>query len=425
MPGLSDIDPKNVKFSILVAQPPKDARLDPKDPGTWWGATAPRVRDRIEIQAQMHDHCMMLAGVPAKKFYYDPEVNFKVASAVAAYYGLDSPQAIGDAYNFEAEALGQKMIYGENSMPTIDFREPFIQTSKDLDRLKPVDRLDKPRIRFTLDLIKLGKPLECLGFYCAPFSLAVGLCTYPGLIKFIKRDPAFAHAIFDKLTDEIQPSYLKVMKDYTGVEAAVGADAWAAFPNISPEMSAEWAVGYSLRLFQNCLKFGMAAAGLAMGDYCEERLEKFDKDILFRCFDTQVKSFFGLPIVFLGMGRWQDYPLEPVAEYMDKYKQQGIRGGILAGINARMLRDGPPERIVDNVKRYVKVLGKDHNLSILLANIPADTPPDHVHAAVAAVCQYGHLPITQDVDSVKFEMPHRESFAEFVDRMSGGAGLLV
>ncbi len=425
MAGLTDIDPKNVKFSLLIALPPAGAKLDPKDPGTWWAATAPRERGRIEVSAQMHDHVMMLAGVPAKRFYYEPEVNFKVASAVAAYYGLDSPQAIGDVYNFEAEALGSTMIYGQNSMPTIDFRDPLIKTHKDLDDLTAPDWLDKPRIRFSLDLIKLGGALECLGFFCAPFSLAVGLCSYPGLIKFMKRDPQFAQAIFTKLVDDILPSYLKVMKEYTGVDTAVGADAWASYPNIPPEMAAEWAVGYDMRLFQNCQKFGMTATGIAEGDYCEEQLDKFDKSILFRCFDTQVKSFFGLPICFLGMGRWQDYPLEAVAEYLEPYKQQGIRGGVMAGINARMLRDGPPERIVDNVKRFVKVLGRDHNLSIFLSNIPADTPPQHVHAAVAAVCAYGRLPLTQNVDEVEFKMPQRESFQEYVQKMSNGAGLCL
>ncbi len=425
MTGLNDVDPKNVKFSILIATPPKGAKLDPRDPGTWWAATAPRERGRIEISAQMHDHCMVLAGVPAKAFYNDPEVNFKVGGAVAAYYGLDSPQAIGDVYNFEAEALGQPMIYGSHSMPTIDFRDPLIKEPKDLDHLKAPEWLEKPRVRFSLDIIRLGAPLGCLGFFCAPFSLAVGLCSYPGLIRFIRRDPQFAHAIFTKLVDEIQPSFLKAMKEYSGVDTATGADAWAAYPNIPPEMADEWAVTYNMRLFQNCLPFGMTAAGLAAADYCEERLEKFDKNVLFKCFDVEVKTFFGLPVLLLGMGRWQDYPLEAVAEYLDRYKQQGIRAGVMAGINARMLRDGPVDRIVDNVKRYVKTLGRDHNLAIFLANIPADTPPDHVHAAVAAAATYGRLPIVEDVDEVEFKMPQRESFQEFVAKMSGGAGLTL
>ena len=49
-----------------------------------------------------------------------------------------------------------------------------------------------------------------------------------------------------------------------------------------------------------------------------------------------------------------------------------------------------------------------------MANIPADTPPAHVHAAVAAAHTYGHLPLADDLSQVKFELPKRESFEEFM-----------
>ncbi len=55
----------------------------------------------------------------------------------------------------------------------------------------------------------------------------------------------------------------------------------------------------------------------------------------------------------------------------------------MATISARLLRDGPIEMIVKNIKRFIDVLGRDHNVVILMANVPADTPSRHIHAAVS------------------------------------------
>ena len=413
-------------FALLAAAPPPGVKLDPADPRTWWMSTAEQEPNRFPVAAQMHDHCMRLAGVSARKFYYDPMVNVKVGAAVAAYYGIDSPLAIPDVYNYEAEAMGQKMIYGEDSMPTIDFREPLVSEPKDLSKLKAPEWLEKPRIRYILDLTKFNLEMGVIsGMFCAPFSLAVGVRSYPKLIRDMKRDKPFAHDLFTKLVDDVLPSYLKVMKDYTGVTVATGADAWAAFPNLSPDLMEEWVVPYSLKLTQNCAKFGFTASAVASGDYCEERIERFDKQILFKCFDVQVALLGGAPVILLGMGRWQDYPIEAVAEYLRPYKEKGVKATVSAAINARLLRDGPVEKIVDNVKRFVDLLGRDHTVLIFLASIPADTPPEHVHAAVAAAHAYSQLPIADDLDKIEVKIPKRESFKEFVQKTSQGAGLGV
>ena len=51
---------------------------------------------------------------------------------------------------------------------------------------------------------------------------------------------------------------------------------------------------------------------------------------------------------------------------------------------------------------------------IHLNQIPADTPPEHIHAAVAACHTYGKYPIADNLEDTHFEMPQRESFAEFM-----------
>jgi uroporphyrinogen-III decarboxylase len=410
---------------LFKAEAKAGVEIDPADPKTWFLAATAEGPQGIDVSAQMHDHAMMLAGVPAKKFYYDPLVNANVSSAASAYYRFDAPSVGFDAYNYEAEAMGQKMIYGENAMPTIDFREPLVSGPDDLAKIKPPDDwFSAGRIRFALDLCNYNMELGYgRGMFCAPFSLAVGVRSYPKLIRDMRKNPPFAHELFTRLVDDVLPSYLKVQKEYCGAEISVGADAWAAFPNLTPEMVEEWVVPYAMKLLQNCMQFGVTALCVAGGDYCEEDLSRFDKEILWKTFDAQVKVAAGAPSFILGMGRWQDYPLEAVAEYLERYKAEGVRATVMGGINGRLLRDGPVEAIVDNVKRFVDILGRDHNLSIFLANIPADAPSGHVHAAVAATHAYGRKPLAEDLDSIEVDLTKRESFQEYVDQMSGGLGL--
>ncbi|HEY87894.1 MAG TPA: hypothetical protein G4O06_07735, partial [Dehalococcoidia bacterium] len=150
----------------------------------------------MTVSAQMHDHAKALIGIPAKKFYWDARTFVDAIAEVADYYQMDSFQAGADIYNFEVESLGAKMVYGENSMPTIDFREPLIKEPKDLLKLKTPDFYQDGRLSFALDCIKFGKEKKggaAVGLFCGPFSLAVGLRSYPALVKDMRKRPEFAH----------------------------------------------------------------------------------------------------------------------------------------------------------------------------------------------------------------------------------------
>jgi uroporphyrinogen-III decarboxylase len=401
-----------------------DISLDPADPKTWCIAQNQGKPDWIEVTAQMHDHAMTLANVPATRFYYEPIAHVNTMVSVAAYYGFDAGRGSFDVYNIEAEALGQRMIYSETAMPTVDFRDLLIKKPEDLLKLKPPDWHSAGRVPFALDVIKLNASMGLnRGYFCAPFSLAVAIRSYPKLIRDMRKNPEFAHDLFTFLVDEVLPSYLRVQKEYCGITMGLGSDAWAAFPNLSPDLMEEWVVPYVQRLADNLQTFGVSTLVVGGADYCEERLERFDKDIACRCLDIQVKLGGGKPIMFLGMGRWHEYPLEPVVEHLAPLKEQGEKAILSCGVNARLLRNGPVEEIIACIKRYIDMLGRDHNTSFWLANIPADTPPEHVHAAVAAIHTYGRRPIADNLDDVELRIPERESFQEYVDRVSGGAGL--
>jgi len=69
---------------------------------------------------------------------------------------------------------------------------------------------------------------------------------------------------------------------------------------------------------------------------------------------------------------------------------------------------------VERVRHYIDALGRDGRCMLHLNQIPAETPPAYIHAAVAACHAYGRLPIRDDLCAVDFALPQRESFADFL-----------
>jgi hypothetical protein len=88
---------------------------------------------------------------------------------------------------------------------------------------------------------------------------------------------------------------------------------------------------------------------------------------------------------------------------------------VTAGVDAALIQKGPVEAIVKRIKLYVEKLGRDGRCMVHLNQIPGETPSEHVHAAVAACHTYGRFPIPENLDSIQFEIPQRESFSEFVN----------
>jgi uroporphyrinogen-III decarboxylase len=368
----------------------------------------------MTIQGQMNDHVMYLTGIPAKKLYWDAKTFVDAVAEVADYYRMDSFSASADLYNYEVEGLGAKMVYGDNSMPSIDFRKPLIKEPGDLLKLKTPDFYKDGRLPFAMDCIKLsGEKAKgsVIGRFCGPFSLAVGLRSYPALVKDMRKRPDFARDLLTFVVDEVLLPYIKAQKEYCGITFAGGANAWATVPNLSASELMEWSVPYSQRLVEKAKDMGISANS-ADGDYNEERIEKFDTEVLYSAFDVQVASL-GTPAIFLGMGRWQDFPLQAVLDYTARYRAQGIRMPVRAALNALFVRNGPVDRIVDFIKRYISTFAAEHEISMAFANIPADTNPDHIHAAIAAIHTYGRLPIAENLDEIEFELPKRESFQEW------------
>ncbi len=362
---------------------------------------------------QIHDHAMTVAGVPARKYYFDAELLVDVQMAVQTWYGFDTLSVVPDAYNFEVEALGAKMVYSDGAMPTVDSTAPLIKERADLDRLGPLD-VTRGRIPMGVEAARLitkkaSAPFD-FGFFCSPFSLICQAMGYPKAVRALRRDRAYAEELFDFAENWAIFPYLRAQAA-VGVKQSVGADAWAAFPNLTPEMVEEWIVPSARRLQKRARKeLGMRVmAGQAAADYCEEDPAKFDKEIMFRCWTAARKTLL-LNLALSVMGRTQDWNMEWLQEYAVRNGRLGRKLPIYASLNGRFLRDSTPGQIVAKIREWIDIMGRDGRLLLYIGNVPSDTPPVNIHTAVHAVHSLGRYPIAADLSLISIEPAEFQPF---------------
>ena len=364
--------------------------------------TSAEVDPRILIGAQSNDHTAYIAGVPTSRFFTDAETFVNTQLLITEYYQFDMVSNFWDVYNIEAEALGQKIVYHPDGIPDADRTRPLIGAPSDLDRLLPPNPHNAGRMPWVLEINR--KYLEKVGkldraYFTAPFSLAVNIRGYENLMVDMFSRPAFVHRLFRFLCDDVLTPYIETIRKDVGILDLLmdGRDAWASPPLISLQMMDEFVVAYTDRLRKNV--GGNLITRGNWGDAKSQDPERFFAQKL-------LCSPIGLSVLDpdlheLGPDRVKNYA-----------SQHGVP--VTAGFDATLLKDGPKEKIVDRVKMYLDKIGRDGQCMIHLNQIAAETPPEHVHAAVAACHAYGRLPIAESFEDVQFKTPQRERFAEFV-----------
>jgi uroporphyrinogen decarboxylase len=356
----------------------------------------------VLIAAQCNDHSARLAGVPAQRFFTDAVTFARTQLLTTAYYGLDAPNNLWDVYNIEAEAMGQKIVYPPDGIPDADRTDPLIKSPADLEKIRIPDPYTSGRMPWVHQINKLylemaGRPARA--YFCAPFSLAVNIRGYENLVTDMAQRPNFAQRLFTFLCDEVLVPYIEAMRSQAGDPnlLADGNDAWASPPMITLDMMDEYVVSYTQRLRK---KLGDKVVTRGnWGDAKSRNPERFMAQKL-KC-SPRVLSVLDPDLHLVGPER-----VKAFANDRDVF--------VTAGIDATLLCEGPAKAIAERIKNYIDVLGRDGRFAIYLNQIPAETPPEHIHAAVAACHTYGRYPIAENMDDIPFELPRRESFAEFL-----------
>ena len=358
--------------------------------------------NHIIIGAQSNDHSAHLAGIPSKRFFNDAEIFTRVQLLVSEYYNLDVPINFWDVYNVEAEALGQVIEYPPNGLPDVNRSKLLIASPADLGRIPSPDPYTSGRLPWVREVNR--NYLECTGnldrvYFTAPFSLAANIRGYENLVFDMYERPDFVHRLLSFLCDEVLVPHIEVMRSEIKIPDLLmdGRDAWASPPLITLDMMETYVVKYTERLRK---KLGENV--VTRGNWGDAKSGNID-----RFFSQKLRCSPG-SLSVLDPDLFEVGP-ERIKIFANQYDVT-----VAAGVDATLLKQGPIEAIVERIKLYIDKLGRDGRCMIHLNQIPAETPPEHIHAAVAACRIYGRLPIEDNLDEVPFEIPHRESFAEFI-----------
>jgi hypothetical protein len=308
------------------------------------------------------------------------------------------------------------MVYSDAAMPTVDHTKPLIKAPEDIEKAGQLNPANG-RIPVSIELAKLTAekmpgPFTG-GRFTSHFSLLCQAMGYPRAVRAIRRDQEFSRALFDWANDEVLFPYMKAYAN-AGVNKASGADAWAAFPHLTIEMIEEWVLPYADLLKQKCKKeLGMTVnPGKGAGDYCEENPAKFNKELMHRCFDVSQETL-SSKYVFTAMGRTQDWDMNWVQEYATQQKR-GKKIPVMAELNARFVRDSEPEDIINKLREWIDIMGRDGALLISIGNIPANTPPVNIHTAVKATRVLGKYPIKKNLSVLDVLPAEYQSFDKWL-----------
>jgi len=358
--------------------------------------------DHIVIGAQINDHSAFLSGVSPERFFTDADTFTQAQLLVTEYYKLDTLSNFWDVYNVEAEALGQKVVFYPVGLPDVDRTQPVMSQPSDLDRLHPPNPYKSGRMPWiqmlNKNFLEMTGKLERV-YFTAPFSLAVNIRGYQNLMEDMFLRPAFTHRLFKFLCDDVLVPHIEAMREAVDMPDLLmdGRDAWASPPMITLDMMDEYVVTYTERL-RDKVGDNLLTRG-NWGDAKSRDPERF--------FLQKTKCSPG-SLSVLDPDLYEVGP-ERVKAYANEHNLF-----VTAGVDAALLQKGPVEAIVERIKFYIDKIARDGRCMIHLNHIPAETPSEHVHAAVAACHTYGRLPIPENLDDIQLEIPKRESFLDFV-----------
>lgn len=334
------------------------------------------VPDRVPVYAQMHEFVMKELGVRAREFYTSPELLATGTLEIFQKYGFDVPFLDFDAYNIEAEALGQKIVYSDKNMPDVDRSKPLIRDRNDLRKIKtPVFDSDG-RFPHIIEMYSIFQKLTGVApalEFCAPFSLAGNIRGIEPLLNDIYEAPDFARDLFDRLTEDVIAPWIHYLKRYfPNSKSICGSDATASVPIVSPKILEQWVIPYILRLRELC------GPEVYVPNWVGERFLRDPENML----DLKLRV---CPEFLEG----QDPDVETLGPAL--YKEYAEKHGVplILGVGASFLALSPAREVADRVRSYVEIGGKNGRFALYLCNLGATTPPENVKAAVDATGRYG------------------------------------
>jgi uroporphyrinogen decarboxylase len=337
--------------------------------------------DRLPIFMQIHDHSAKVAGIPLKEMCTDAKKMLYAQLYAAVKYKFDAVVAFADAYNYEAEALGAKMLYPEDSFPVI--LEPLIKQPSDLDKMEVPDFTKDGRGPYVIEgnkllVEKLGKYAFPASVACAPWSMAIQIRGFNNLVRDTRKNPEFAHKLLDFCNDVIE-AFVKTQQQALGGVPCFPAlaDAFSCIPPTSPQLVYDFVIPHTADIIK---RLGPMMWG---GGYPIVEIPGWEQIAE----DVVVKTGSMIGLVLMLESDWM--PPEKIKEMSNRLKKPW-----LFGVRAGLISKGTPTEIEKHIKNLIKVLCPGGGCLVMGDQVPRDTPPQNLQALVDSIKKYGKFPIS-------------------------------
>jgi uroporphyrinogen-III decarboxylase len=331
------------------------------------------VADRVPVYAQVSHHSARLAGKSTLQFFTDAKTFLECELAADQLYGIDAPTIHYDVYNIESEALGAKLIWEEEQVPSVDTRNPLLRSVDGWRSLPPIRIGSGGRMPFVLEI---NRRLMDLGLspkirFTGVFTLAANLLGLENLILAVMAEPERVHKLLRFLMEDVVGPWIICQRTDCGRdEIATGSDALASPPLLSVKLVREFCLQYIERLEE--LVGRIRLAGLWGESSLADPRQLLE--IKRRGSPTSIQIL-DPDVTALGPALFRHYA-----------DQTGV--ALVLGIDAHLIGRGPASEIKARARRFIEEGGSTGRFILFMNDVPYDTPSEHVHAVVATAREY-------------------------------------
>ncbi len=342
--------------------------------------------DRIPSAFLFTEWVVNRAGYTCREAAADPEKHSNAIVKFFEEFEFDTLFPGIETTIIEAEGLGCKIKRPENSNPQIV--DTVVKSEADVEKLEEAADADDLLTRghypqrfelFRQLLQKTGGKYAIIATPMQPLPVAVQVCGYTNMVKWMATKPMLVHRIVEATTK----ACIRAGRAYKelGIHGITSIAAWNSVPYFSPEQLWEFDTPYLARMIQalSPLPFIHYYWGLRLlGDDW--------KRFLVRQMSTGTFLITNL----------EPDPQEGPSRDLKAFRELAVsmNKSYVVGVHADLIHSGTPEQIRERVREYVAKLYPCEGGCMIVPNaIPAGTPEANVRAFIGAINDFGTFPL--------------------------------
>jgi uroporphyrinogen-III decarboxylase len=342
--------------------------------------------DRIPSAFLFTEWVVNRAGYTCREAAADPEKHSNAIVKFFEEFEFDTLFPGIETTIIEAEGLGCKIKRPEDSNPQIV--DTVVKTEADVEKLEEAadadDLLSRGHYPQRLELFrqllqKTGGKYAIIATPMQPLPVAVQVCGYNNIVKWMATKPFLVHRIVEATTKACIRAG-QAYKDL-GIHGITSIAAWNSVPYFSPDQLWEFDTPYLARMIQalSPLPFIHYYWGLRLlGDDWKRFLVRQVSTGTFLMTNLEPDP--------------QEGPSRDLVAFRDL--AMSMHKSYVVGVHADLIHSGTPEQIRSRVREYISKLYPCEGGCMVVPNaIPAGSPEENVRAFINAINEFGTFPL--------------------------------